>query len=428
MKCNNFNILISIRVSTICLKLIVSIRRLLVFNVLGKIAELYQRNDPDRVPFVRMLPKEELLGECRDNSSVVDRCSRCQNRNKLRREIAETSSAEIFSDSTSASCSVLEDNDKCIGTQTDLTGNLIYKLERELQTLRAENNSLKGQLNASKLVFDNQLFEGNNEKVLFFTGLQSWHILVTLFNYLHPHLPLKKSLSAFQIFILTLMRLRLNISNTCLSYLFSISNSTVTRILSDVIDVMFVRMKPFIIWLTREALWKTMPMQFRQHFGKKCAVIIDCFEVFIDRPSNLKARAEIWSSYKHHNTIKFLIGITPQGTVSYISNSWGGRASDKYITEHCGILDNILPGDLVLADRGFDIACTLGCMMAEVEIPSFTKGKSQLSPLDLENTRHIASVRIHVECVIGCVRQKYGILAGPLPTDFLMGKKMIHCH
>ena len=66
-----------------------------------------------------------------------------------------------------------------------------------------------------------------------------------------------------------------------------------------------------------------MPMQFRKYFENKCDVIIDCFEVFIDRPSNLKTRAETWSAYNHHNTVKFLIGIMPQGTVSYITQ-WMG--------------------------------------------------------------------------------------------------------
>ncbi len=58
--------------------------------------------------------------------------------------------------------------------------------------------------------------------------------------------------------------------------------------------------------------------------------------------------------------------------------------------------------------------------MANVKIPAFTKGKSQLGLLDVEDRRHIASLRIHVERVIGCVRQKYSILNGPLPIDFLM--------
>ena len=34
-----------------------------------------------------------------------------------------------------------------------------------------------------------------------------------------------------------------------------------------------------------------MPMDFRLNF-KKCAVIIDCFEIFYERPYALKARAQ----------------------------------------------------------------------------------------------------------------------------------------
>ena len=78
-----------------------------------------------------------------------------------------------------------------------------------------------------------------------------------------------------------------------------------------------------------------------------CVVIIDCFEIFVDRPTDLLARAQTYSQYKHHNTVKYLIGITPQGTVSYISEGWGGRTSDKYVTEHCSLLSNLVPGDTV---------------------------------------------------------------------------------
>ena len=67
------------------------------------------------------------------------------------------------------------------------------------------------------------------------------------------------------------------------------------------------------------------------------------------------ARAQIWSSYKHHNTAKYLIGITPQDSVSFTSEGWGGRASDKGITTKSGFIKNLLPGDIVLADRGFNI-------------------------------------------------------------------------
>ncbi|CAB4039074.1 Hypothetical predicted protein [Paramuricea clavata] len=48
------------------------------------------------------------------------------------------------------------------------------------------------------------------------------------------------------------------------------------------------------------------------------------------------------------------------------------------------------------------------------------KGKPQLSPVFVEAIRSIANVKIHVERVIGCVRQKYTILGhGIAPIDYL---------
>ena len=63
------------------------------------------------------------------------------------------------------------------------------------------------------------------------------------------------------------------------------------------------------------------------------------------------ARAQSYSHYKSHNTIKFFITIVPQGVISVVSQAWGGRTPDKYITENCGFLNEVLPGDQVMADR-----------------------------------------------------------------------------
>ena len=122
---------------------------------------------------------------------------------------------------------------------------------------------------------------------------------------------------------------------------------------------------------------------------------------------NLLARAQTYSSYKHHITVKYLIGITPQGTVSFISDGWGERVIRKYLTENCGLLNHLIPGDTVLADWGFDIQDSVGICCARVAIPAFIKGKKQLTGIDVEQTRHIANVHIHVERVIGFICQKY---------------------
>ena len=264
-------------------------------------------------------------------------------------------------------------------------------------------------------------FVNDDAKVSFYSGLPSFLVLMAVFNLVakHVHSSYRNSLTQFEEFIMTLMRFRLNLPTQDLAYRFNVSQATASRVCSKWTDVLFCKLKCFVMWPDRESLRKTMPLDFIDAFGNHVAVIIDCFEVFIERPSSLLARAQTWSQYKHHNTVKFLIGITPQGVISYISSGWGGRVSDKYLTEHCSFLSNLLPGDLVLADRGFTIADSAGFHCAKLAIPAFTKGKKQLSSLDIHETRKIASLRIHVERVIGLVRNKYHILQSTLPIEYL---------
>ena len=75
-----------------------------------------------------------------------------------------------------------------------------------------------------------------------------------------------------------------------------------------------------------------------------------------------------------------------------------------------------------MADRGFNIAETLGTLRTKLEIPSFTKGQDQMRAEDVEDTCVIANVRIHVERVIGNLRKKYSILNGTLPINYLLSK------
>ena len=84
-----------------------------------------------------------------------------------------------------------------------------------------------------------------------------------------------------------------------------------------------------------------------------------------------------------------------------MSKGWGGRASDKHLTENYGLLSNLQPGDQVLADQGFTVQESVGLYCAEIKVPPFTKGKKQLPQLEVDKVRQLSRVRIHVERVIG---------------------------
>jgi len=158
-----------------------------------------------------------------------------------------------------------------------------------------------------------------------------------------------------------------------------------------------------------------MPACFKAHYPKT-RVIIDCTEIFIQMPSSFRAQSQTYSPYKSHNTAKGLVGISPSGLVTFVSHFYGGHVSDKAVTDNCGIIDLLEPGDVVMADKEFDIQDLLVPKRVALNIPRFLKEKDQLSLEEEAETRHIASVRIHVERAIERV-QNYRILQGVIPLS-----------
>lgn len=169
-----------------------------------------------------------------------------------------------------------------------------------------------------------------------------------------PALPESIKLTKMSMVIMFFLKIRLGLFDEDIADRFGVHPSTVSRNFHRVLDVMATKTAHLIKWPDRETLQLTMPMSFRKFF-KRCAVIIDCSEVFMERPSDLLARAQVWSNYKHHSTLKFMIGITPQGTISYVSSCVGGRMSDKEIVENSSLLNYLLPGiitnDIVLNSK-----------------------------------------------------------------------------
>ena len=61
-----------------------------------------------------------------------------------------------------------------------------------------------------------------------------------------------------------------------------------------------------------------------------------------------------------------------------------------HLMENCGLLDKLLPGDLILADRGFNIHEHAGLYCAQVKLPLLTRGKPQLKNSEVDFSRQLS--------------------------------------
>ena len=160
-----------------------------------------------------------------------------------------------------------------------------------------------------------------------------------------------KSLSYKDELLLTLMRLRLGLLCEDVADRFEVSKSVCSNIFTTMIKLISkVLGHALVVWLPRENIRDNLPESFVKKGHSKCRVILDCSEVFIERPKSLKSQAKTWSDYKHHNTIKFLIGIAPNGFITFLSSCYGDRSSDKFITNDSGFYDLLERDDEVMAE------------------------------------------------------------------------------
>ncbi|XP_062609017.1 uncharacterized protein LOC134270785 [Saccostrea cucullata] len=259
-------------------------------------------------------------------------------------------------------------------------------------------------------VFTFEDIEHDNSKILFYTGIPNKETFNAVFDeikddaYKNTRRASSSSsnkgrprrLRIIDEFFLVLLRLRLGLLLEDLANRFNVSVSTCSKIFNLWIDFLFVQLQPLIMWPSRDTINATMPISFKRKFSN-CRVIVDCTEVFVQTPSSLANKSLMYSDYKSHMTFKGLIGISPAGVTTFVSDLWGGSISDKQLTKKCGILHLCEVGDAIMADKGFVISDLTTPKGIHLIIPPFKKKNHQMSRNDVLLTRDIARLRIHVE-------------------------------
>ncbi|XP_015234369.1 PREDICTED: uncharacterized protein LOC107087349 [Cyprinodon variegatus] len=284
-----------------------------------------------------------------------------------------------------------------------------------LKALKKENRALRESV--EKMSLSESAFRNDAEKVKFYTGLPNYFVLETVMWLLAPHMDAMKTirLSKFQQLLLTLMRLRLDLRNQDLAYRFGVKVGTVARTVHRMVNIMASTLVPTaVFWPSRAELRKNLPTALRASHPD-CAVIVDCFTVALEEP--LSAEAEMTPSHSDRSrptfsSLKYLIGVAPQGVVTFVSRGAPGSVSDKSLAESCGFLCKLLPGDVVLSCRDLDIADSVAARGASFKIAACIRSEG------VDVASETAMVQRHVERVISIVKQRYAMLTGPVENAF----------
>ena len=188
--------------------------------------------------------------------------------------------------------------------------------------------------------------------------------------------------------------LRRGFSELHLAHLFGVAQSTISRIFISWINYMYLKFGQICIWSSHQIVSERIPEDFKEKYLSTW-VIIDCTEVRCEMPSSLLLDTELFISYEDHVTLKALVGIAPNGVITFVSQLKTGSISD------CEIVEEWLSFAAVsrwwLCHGRYQDVLPLG---VSLNIQPFLGSNSQMCAEDVIKTQQIASQSINVERAI----------------------------
>lgn len=193
------------------------------------------------------------------------------------------------------------------------------------------------------------------------------------------------------------IKIKTGLSFSCIATLFNISSVTCSKYFYGMIPLLRFTLNFAIKWPSKIEVQANMPHHFIPLFVDTIAVL-DCTEVGIKSFGCVNCKTDSYSQYKGRHTAKFLVSVSPDGTIIDVSQGYPGRSSDKFIFNNEKIINKLVPTeDAIMVDKGFTIDNECRDHAIKLYRPPFLKNKKQLSKEEADNNYNIAKARIHVE-------------------------------
>lgn len=280
--------------------------------------------------------------------------------------------------------------------------------------------------------FGLERFKSSDEDIFFYTGFQNYQTLIAFWDFVKPssesllswnqarskvngnltdttfpylqgqkkEKQRKREIEPIDQLWMFLTRVRLGLFERDLSYRFNVSVSTVSDVVITWANYLYILLGSLPVWPSKVKVKQHLPESFKGRY-ENVRGILDCTELKCELPKDYQRHSEMYSDYKSHDTFKGLVCISPSGWITFVSQLYPGRISDKELVERSNFCQLIEIGDQYLADKGFEIHDLVALRGGSLYIPPKRFSTSdQFTEGECFETMSIANVRIHVERAI----------------------------
>lgn len=333
----------------------------------------------------------------------------------------EAGETRTFPFNDTSNNSDVQENFNDLTTEDNQIDNTSESESKEVDSVNIEISTSGSNIQATKKIPSILEFFHTDAQLYTYTGIKSFAILDCIVECIEELRKGNKkrtiNLSIKDSVVLTFIKLKQNQSYRALGILFNINSKMTKKYFISTLKELAHVFNVLIRWPSKEEILNNMPKCFANY--KSTRIVLDCLEIAIRQSKCLKCRIPTYSNYKSHHTVKFMLGVTPSGNISYVSKAYGGRVSDKFIFNQSNILQrSIRCVDSIMVDRGFLIDKECAEYGIKLIRPPFLKKKIQLSHKEAVMNARIAAARVHVERRIQRIRV-FKVLQGPLETEII---------
>lgn len=227
------------------------------------------------------------------------------------------------------------------------------------------------------------------------TGLTSSTVLCSFVEMLKIHfLKQDDQIALNHQVILTLMKIKTELSFVALSLLSRLTQNDCKRYIFKIMPRLAILLRTTIV--IPKQVEVNVPKCYKD--SEKFKIVLDCFEIPIEKPKCLYCIKEYFSHCQDLDTIKFLVGISSNNLVIFISKPQGGLYSDEQVFKQSDFVEKVNSGqDTIMAVNDLEIEDICDKYNIELRKPHWKNMNKQVFENDDELTATVADAQFIID-------------------------------